>query len=72
MRGSLIIAKSVRYVQRQFWERSSHFTLDRIIEADWSAEFEYPDVHISSAKQALLLCEDGRVLLKYLEDEQTN
>ena len=48
------------------------YFLDRIIEADWSAEFEYPDVHISSAKQALLLCEDGRVRLKYLEDEQTN
>lgn len=46
------------------------YFLDRTIEADWSAEFEYPDVHIFSAKQALLLCKDGRVLLKYLEEER--
>lgn len=45
--------------------------LDRIDEADWSAEFEYPDISISTANQALHLCNKGKELLKYLEFEKT-
>ncbi len=43
--------------------------LDRIEEADWSAEFEYPNIEIKTANQALSLCEEGQVLLNYLENE---
>ena len=42
---------------------------ERIEEADWSAEFEYPDAQVSTAVQALSLCEEGRVLLDYLANE---
>lgn len=42
---------------------------ERIEEADWSAEFEYPDAQVSTAAQALSLCEEGRVLLDYLANE---
>ncbi len=43
--------------------------LDRIEEAEWSAEFEYPDINIKTVKQVLMLCDDGRTLLNYLENE---
>ena len=43
--------------------------LDRTEEADWSAEFEYPDVNIKTAFGALSLCKEGQTLLDYLEDE---
>lgn len=43
--------------------------LERTEEADWSAEFEYPDINISTAIQALSLCEEGKALLNYLENE---
>lgn len=43
--------------------------LDRTEEADWSAEFEYPDVNIKTAFGALSLCEEGQALLDYLENE---
>lgn len=43
--------------------------LERIEEADWSAEFEYPDINITAATQALSLFEEGQILLNYLENE---
>lgn len=43
--------------------------LERIEEADWSAEFEYPDMNIKTASQALSLFEEGQSLLNYLEIE---
>ena len=43
--------------------------LERTEEADWSAEFEYPDINIKSAVQALSLFEEGQTLLNYLENE---
>ena len=43
--------------------------LERIEEADWSAEFEYPDTNIKTASDALSLCEEGQMLLLYLENE---
>ena len=43
--------------------------LERTEEADWSAEFEYPDTNIKTATQALSLFGDGQRLLKYLENE---
>jgi len=43
--------------------------LERIEEADWSAEFEYPDINIKTAYQALSLFEEGQTLLNYLESE---
>ncbi len=43
--------------------------LERIEEADWSAEFEYPDSNIKTATQALSLFEEGQALLNYLENE---
>lgn len=43
--------------------------LERIEEADWSAEFEYPDTNIKTATQALALFEEGQNLLAYLESE---
>ena len=43
--------------------------LERIEEADWSAEFEYPDSNIKTATQALSLFEEGQTLLNYLENE---
>jgi len=42
---------------------------ERIEEADWSAEFEYPDINIKTAFQALSLFEEGQNLLNYLEHE---
>lgn len=42
---------------------------ERIEEADWSAEFEYPDGNIKTATQALSLFEEGQFLLSYLEHE---
>lgn len=42
---------------------------ERIEEADWSAEFEYPDINIKTAFQALSLFEEGQSLLNYLEHE---
>lgn len=50
----------------------SLYFLDRQIEADWSAEFEYPDLYIRRAKQALVLYPTGQELLNYLENEKTN
>ena len=43
---------------------------ERIDEADWSAEFEYPDTNIKTAAQALSLFEEGRALLKHLDTEE--
>ena len=43
--------------------------LDRTDEADWSAEFEYPDINIKNGLQALSLFEAGRELLSYLDAE---
>ena len=43
--------------------------LERIEEADWSAEFEYPDTNIKTATQALAMFEEGQNLLAYLESE---
>ncbi len=43
--------------------------LERLDEADWSAEFEYPDRNIKTAVQALSLCTEGQTLLHYLENE---
>ena len=43
--------------------------LDRIDEAEWSAEFEYPDVKIKTAEQVLSLCDEGKTLLNYLANE---
>ena len=45
------------------------YFLDRIDEADWSAEFEYPDINIKDAAQVLCLCEKGQELLSYLDSE---
>ncbi|MBE6586538.1 MAG: helix-turn-helix domain-containing protein [Ruminococcaceae bacterium] len=42
---------------------------ERIDEADWSAECEYPDSDIHTAEEALRLCADGRRLLAYLQTE---
>lgn len=42
--------------------------LERIEEADWSAEFEYPDINIKSAAQALSIFEEGQALLNYLDN----
>ena len=42
---------------------------ERIEEADWSAEFEYPDMNIKTATQALALFEEGQALLRYLESD---
>ncbi len=42
---------------------------ERIEEADWSAEFEYPNMYVSTATQALSLCEEGQALLDYLASE---
>lgn len=43
--------------------------LDRIDEADWSAEFEYPDNNIKTSTQALHLFKEGQMLLNYLGNE---
>ncbi len=42
---------------------------ERIEEADWSAEFEYPDIYVKTAFQVLSLHEEGQNLLNYLENE---
>ena len=42
---------------------------ERIEEADWSAEFEYPGMNIKTSTQTLSLFEDGQDLLNYLESE---
>ena len=42
---------------------------ERIEEANWSAEFEYPDIYIKTAAQALSLSIEGQALLAYLENE---
>ena len=42
---------------------------ERIEEADWSAEFEYPDSDILTAQQALTLWRQGREVLTYLDAE---
>ena len=42
---------------------------ERIEEADWSAEFEYPDSDITTARQALALWRQGREVLAYLDTE---
>lgn len=43
--------------------------VERIEEADWSAEFEYPDPDITTARQALKLWRQGREVLAYLDTE---
>ena len=42
---------------------------ERIEEADWSAEFEYPEPDITTAEQALALWRQGREVLAYLDAE---
>ncbi len=42
---------------------------ERIEEADWSAEFEYPAPDIHTAEEAMALCADGRKVLGYLATE---
>lgn len=42
---------------------------ERLVEADWSAEFEYPDNDIRTAEDALILCREGRELLAWLKME---
>ena len=42
---------------------------ERIDEADWSAEFEYPEPDITTAEQALALWRQGREVLAYLSAE---
>ncbi len=44
--------------------------LERTEEADWTAEFEYPDPEIKTAEQLLSISKMGRELLRLLEDEQ--
>lgn len=44
--------------------------LERCDEADWSAEFEYPDPEIKTSGQLLLLSKTGRELLQLLEKEE--
>ena len=46
--------------------------LERTEEADWSAEFEYPDSRITSAEQLMQLTERGRILAEYLKSENQN
>lgn len=43
--------------------------LERIEEADWSAEFEYPDPNITTASDVLILTHTGRDLLTLIEKE---
>ncbi len=43
--------------------------LERIEEADWSAEFEYPDDSITTADQVMELTDRGRTLKEYLRNE---
>ncbi len=43
--------------------------LERIEEADWSAEFEYPDKNITNSEQIMKLTERGRILIQYLKNE---
>ena len=43
--------------------------LERREEADWSAEFEYPDPDIVTAEQAMALWSQGREVLSYLQNE---
>jgi len=44
--------------------------LERTDEADWSAEFEYPEPEIKTADQLLPISKMGRELLSLLEEEQ--
>ena len=43
--------------------------LERNEEADWSAEFEYSDVSITTADQVMELTDRGRTLKEYLRNE---
>ena len=43
--------------------------LERIEEADWSAEFEYPDPQVTIAEQVMILTPCGNALKEYLEKE---
>ena len=43
--------------------------LERREEADWSAEFEYPDPDIVTAEQTMALWSQGREVLSYLQNE---
>lgn len=45
--------------------------VERIEEANWSAEFEYPDANIKTATEALSLSPEGEELLSYLKNETT-
>lgn len=45
---------------------------ERIEEADWSAECEYPDPDIHTAEDALALSADGRMIVAYLSQETKN
>ena len=35
----------------------------------WECNVSIPDINIKTAKDALMLCDDGKILLKYLENE---
>ncbi len=43
--------------------------LERIEEADWSTEFEYPDPSVRTAEQIMELSHRGRILKEYLNNE---
>ncbi len=43
--------------------------LERIEDADWSAEFEYPDPQVTTAEQVMMLTPCGNALKEYLEKE---
>lgn len=43
--------------------------LERNEEADWSTEFEYSDVSITTADQVMELTDRGRTLKEYLRNE---
>ena len=45
---------------------------ERLAEAEWSAEFEYPDPHIHTTAQILAMHPAGKELLSMLEAEQSD
>ncbi|MGM9637955.1 MAG: hypothetical protein ACI3YK_08255, partial [Eubacteriales bacterium] len=46
--------------------------LERLVEAEWSVEFEYPDEGIKTIEDALRLCREGRELIAYLQTENSD
>ena len=45
--------------------------IDRTDEAEWSAEFEYPDISVKTADEVLKMSCVGRELLTLMEKEKT-